>query len=48
MARQGDASALLEAALDDTLPDAVVLVSAAHASTATLGAMFGPITLERA
>jgi NADH-quinone oxidoreductase subunit G len=48
MARQGDASALLEAALDDTLPDAVVLVSTAHASTATLGAMFGPITLERA
>jgi NADH-quinone oxidoreductase subunit G len=47
-ARQGDASALLEAALDDTLPDAVVRVAAAHASTATLGSMFGPITLERA
>jgi NADH-quinone oxidoreductase subunit G len=47
-ARQGDASALLEAALDDTLPDAVVRIPAAHASTATLGAMFGPITLERA
>jgi NADH-quinone oxidoreductase subunit G len=47
-ARQGEASALLEAALDDTLPDAVVRIAAAHASTATLGAMFGPITLERA
>jgi NADH-quinone oxidoreductase subunit G len=47
-ARQGEATALLEAALDETLPDAVVRIAAAHASTATLGAMFGPITLERA
>jgi NADH-quinone oxidoreductase subunit G len=47
-ARQGDASALLDAALDETLPDAVVRISAAHASVATLGPMFGPISLERA
>ena len=46
-ARQGEASALLEAALDDTLPDAVVRIAAAHESTAGLGAMFGPVTLER-
>jgi NADH-quinone oxidoreductase subunit G len=46
--RQGDAAALLEAALDDSLPDAVVRVSAAHESTAMLGPMFGPIEMERA
>jgi NADH-quinone oxidoreductase subunit G len=46
--RQGDASALLECALDPRLPDGVVRVPAAHASTSTLGPMFGPITLEKA
>ncbi len=46
--KQGDASALLECALDDRLPDGVVRVPAGHASTGTLAAMFGPITLERA
>ena len=46
--QQGDASALLEVALDESIADGVVQVSAAHESTATLGAMFGPITLERA
>ena len=46
--RQGDATALLECALDERLPDGVVRVPAAHASTSTLGAMFGPITMERA
>ena len=45
---EGEASALLDAALDETLPDAVVRISAAHASVATLGPMFGPISLERA
>jgi NADH-quinone oxidoreductase subunit G len=45
---QGEASALLECALDEGLPDGVIRVPAAHASTATLGAMFGPIALERA
>jgi NADH-quinone oxidoreductase subunit G len=45
---QGAASALLEVELDETVADGAVLVSAAHESTATLGPMFGPITLERA
>jgi NADH-quinone oxidoreductase subunit G len=44
----GEASALLECVLDEGLPDGVVRVPAAHASTATLGPMFGPIALERA
>ncbi len=43
-----EAAALLECALDERLPDGVVRVPAAHAATATLGAMFGPIALERA
>jgi NADH-quinone oxidoreductase subunit G len=46
--RQGDASALLEVALDESIAEGAVLVSAGHESTATLGSMFGPITLERA
>jgi len=46
--RQGEAAALLECALDDRLPDGVVRVPAAHASTSTLGAMFGQLTMERA
>jgi NADH-quinone oxidoreductase subunit G len=46
--RQGDAAALLECALDDRLPDGVVRVPAGHASTSTLGPMFGPLALERA
>jgi NADH-quinone oxidoreductase subunit G len=46
--RQGQASALLELALDEALADGVVRVAAAHEATATLGPMFGPITLERA
>jgi NADH-quinone oxidoreductase subunit G len=44
----GDASALLECAADDRLPDGVVRVPAGHASTSTLGALFGELTLERA
>ncbi len=46
--RQGDASALLQMALDERLPDDVVRVPAGHASTSTLGPMFGPLQLERA
>ncbi|HYM47929.1 MAG TPA: molybdopterin-dependent oxidoreductase, partial [Burkholderiaceae bacterium] len=46
--QQGDASALLEVALDEAVADGAVHVSAAHESTATLGPMFGPITLVRA
>jgi NADH-quinone oxidoreductase subunit G len=47
-ALQAGGSALLEAALDDRLPDGVVRVPAGHAATSTLGAMFGAIRLERA
>ena len=36
-ARQGEASALLDVALDDTLPDGVVRISAAHASDRDAG-----------
>jgi len=46
--KQGDAAALLDVVADNGVADGVVRVSAAHESTATLGAMFGPITLERA
>ena len=46
--KQGDAAALLDVVADNGVADGVVHVSAAHESTATLGAMFGPITLERA
>ncbi|HVE90315.1 MAG TPA: NADH-quinone oxidoreductase subunit NuoG [Burkholderiaceae bacterium] len=46
--KQGDTSALLEIALDETIADGAVHVSAGHESTATLGSMYGPITLERA
>jgi NADH-quinone oxidoreductase subunit G len=45
---QGEGSALLVAAIDAGLPANVVRVAAAHAATATLGAMFGPITVQKA
>ena len=45
---QGEASALLEVTLDESVADGVVHASAGHESTATLGPMFGPISLERA
>jgi NADH-quinone oxidoreductase subunit G len=44
---QGEGSALLVAAINAKLPGNVVRVAAAHAATATLGAMFGPITVEK-
>jgi NADH-quinone oxidoreductase subunit G len=46
--KQGSGSALLAAALDNALPDNVVRIAAAHASTANLGAMFGAISVEQA
>ena len=46
--RQGEASAVLSCSLDVRLPDGVVRLAAARPETAALGAMFGPITLERA
>jgi NADH-quinone oxidoreductase subunit G len=45
---QGQGSASLTAAADDSLPKGVVRVAAGHPATATLGAMFGTITVERA
>jgi NADH-quinone oxidoreductase subunit G len=45
---QGEASALLETAVDERLAEGVVRIAAGHASTSTLGPMFGPIRLERA
>ena len=45
---QGTGSALLVADIDVRLPANVVRVAAAHPATATLGAMFGAITVEKA
>jgi NADH-quinone oxidoreductase subunit G len=46
--KQGSGSVLLNAAVDRALPDNVVRIAAAHASTSGLGAMFGVITVEQA
>jgi NADH-quinone oxidoreductase subunit G len=46
--KQGDGSAIMTAGVDKGLPANVVRVAAAHISTSTLGAMFGPITVEKA
>ena len=46
--KQGQGSALLIAAIDASLPANVVRVAAAHASTMTLGAMFGAIAVGKA
>jgi len=45
---QGDAQAVLPARLDPTLAPNAVRVAAGHPSTATLGAMFGAITVAKA
>jgi NADH-quinone oxidoreductase subunit G len=45
---QGSASAVLPAVLDANLPGNVVHVPAGHPLTSALGAMFGPIAVERA
>ncbi|MGZ3254313.1 MAG: molybdopterin-dependent oxidoreductase, partial [Burkholderiaceae bacterium] len=45
---QGQGSVALAASIDKNLPDNVVRVAAAHASTISLGAMFGSITVEKA
>jgi NADH-quinone oxidoreductase subunit G len=45
---QGSGSAILVAAVDASLPANAVRVAAAHPSTAALGGMFGPITVEKA
>jgi len=46
--KQGSGFAILEATIDAGLPANVVRVSAAHASTSMLGAMFGDITVAKA
>ncbi|MFL9922636.1 NADH-quinone oxidoreductase subunit NuoG [Herbaspirillum lusitanum] len=46
--KQGQGSASLTAAIDKKLPENVVRVAAAHASTAVLGSMFGAIVVEKA
>jgi NADH-quinone oxidoreductase subunit G len=46
--RQGAGEALLLVKTDNNVPNACVRVSAAHASTAMLGEMFGAISVERA
>jgi NADH-quinone oxidoreductase subunit G len=45
---QGDASAVLPAHEDLTLAKGAVRVAAGHPATAGLGAMFGPISVEKA
>ncbi len=45
---QGAGSVILAAAVDGKLPSNVVRVAAAHESTATLGAMFGAVSVEKA
>jgi NADH-quinone oxidoreductase subunit G len=45
---QGNGSALLVADIDARLPANVVRVAAAHPATASLGAMFGAINVEKA
>ena len=45
---QGEASAVLPARVDATLAANAVRVAAGHPSTATLGAMFGAVDVEKA
>jgi NADH-quinone oxidoreductase subunit G len=45
---QGPGSTVLGACRDDTLAATTVRVSAGHPATAALGAMFGPLTVEKA
>ena len=45
---QGQGTVLLKAQADESVPPACVRVAAAHATTAVLGDMFGPINVERA
>jgi NADH-quinone oxidoreductase subunit G len=46
--RQGSGSTVLVCEIDASLPANVVRVAAGHPSTATLGAMFGAVTVEKA
>ena len=46
--KQGQGEAVLVACADALVPPGCVRVAAAHAATASLGEMFGPINVERA
>ncbi len=46
--RQGSGAVVLDCEIDASLPDNVVRVAAGHPSTAALGAMFGPLSVEKA
>jgi len=46
--KQGQGEAILAAGIDRWLPSNVVKVSAAHPATASLGAMFGALSVEKA
>ena len=46
--RNGSGAVVLPVARDDRVPANAVRVAAGHPATAGLGAMFGPLTLERA
>jgi NADH-quinone oxidoreductase subunit G len=48
LVKQGTGEARLMAALDDKLADDCARISAAHPTTASLGAMFGPLSVEKA
>src|SRR5229473_3070076 len=45
--RQGDGEAVVEVGIDERLPAGCVRLAAAHRHTAGLGAMFGPVSVER-
>ena len=45
--RQGDGEAIVEVGIDQRLPAGCVRLAAAHRHTATLGPMFGPVSVER-
>jgi NADH-quinone oxidoreductase subunit G len=45
---QGQGAALLDLQIDARVADGTVRVAAAQAATAALGAMFGPVSVERA
>jgi NADH-quinone oxidoreductase subunit G len=47
LVKQGAGEARLVAALDERLPDECVRIAAAHRSTAELGPMFGPVSVEK-
>jgi len=45
--KQGDGEAVLDLAVDESVPEGCVRVAAGHAATASLGALFGRLVMER-